>query len=377
MPTIKRATDAKGTYWEVRWRGPDGEHKRRRRTRAEADRQYAVATVDEARRRDPLAHLAVSDVSLGYVIEQWWEAESYAWAGHTRDDREGIINKHLPAELKAKPIRHIFTGEIQQLLRTKTKAGYSRGHVSKIKSVLNLAYKFAVVEGYLTTNPVAAASVPKPLNHSEAESGEIELDSKEVLTPEQVRRIAEEIDSQFRVLVLALGQLGMRISEAGALRVDHLDLNAGTLSTRNALDGATTRNRTGSGIKLTKNRRRRTLIVPDGLLMDLAGQADGKEPQDWLFPMKNGGKLNPNNFRRRYWNSAVRVLGYQHGPFDYATPHQLRHTAATVMLSNGISPAAIQKQLGWTNAEALFRVYAGVLPDDARDIRKALGSAWT
>ena len=95
-----------------------------------------------------------------------------------------------------------------------------------------------------------------------------------------------------------------------------------------------------------------------------------------MFPVEKGERLNPNNFRKRYWNRVVRTLGYRHGPFDYATPHQLRHTAATVMLSNGISVAAIQKQLGWKNAEMLFLVYAGVLPNDAQDIRNALATAW-
>lgn len=70
MASIQKSKDHKGTFWEVRWRGPEGERKRRSRSKAAADQLLVDATAEESKRRDPLAYRASATVSLGFVIDR-------------------------------------------------------------------------------------------------------------------------------------------------------------------------------------------------------------------------------------------------------------------------------------------------------------------
>ena len=65
------------------------------------------------------------------------------------------------------------------------------------------------------------------------------------------------------------------------------------------------------------------------------------EVPSWLFVTKVGTPLDPANVRR----AMLRVLKAAKLP-EHFTPHCLRHTCASILLSEGISPVYVQEQLG-------------------------------
>ncbi|MFI8594663.1 tyrosine-type recombinase/integrase [Microbacterium sp. NPDC078428] len=59
--------------------------------------------------------------------------------------------------------------------------------------------------------------------------------------------------------------------------------------------------------------------------------------------------------------------------FPRVTPHDLRHTAASLALSSGANIKAIQGTLGHVSATMTLDVYADLIPDDLDSVAAALG----
>ena len=77
----------------------------------------------------------------------------------------------------------------------------------------------------------------------------------------------------------------------------------------------------------------------------------GKLPP-WLFVTKAGTPVDPANVRR----AMLRILKAAHLP-QHFTPHCLRHTYASILLAEGVSPVYVQEQLGHATIELTVSTY--------------------
>jgi integrase len=84
-----------------------------------------------------------------------------------------------------------------------------------------------------------------------------------------------------------------------------------------------------------------------------------KAPDDLVFTTWRGKPLRNLNFRRDVFDRAADDAGL-HG----LTPHELRHTAASLAVSAGANVKAIQKMLGHASAAMTLDVYSGLFDDD-------------
>jgi len=118
-------------------------------------------------------------------------------------------------------------------------------------------------------------------------------------------------------LVLCCFDLSMRTEEAVCLRLEGLDLDAGTVAF----------------VRKGGNRETRTLTAR--LVGALRLALGSREAPGWVFPAARGaGHMDPSTARR---------LGYELG---IGALHGLRHTVASAALRAGVPSRAIQKQLG-------------------------------
>ena len=76
-----------------------------------------------------------------------------------------------------------------------------------------------------------------------------------------------------------------------------------------------------------------------------------------MFPNTVGGIMIPDNFVKRHFKAMLRKAALPNIRF-----HDLRHTAATLMLSGGVNPKVVSEMLGHANISITLRVYAHVLP---------------
>jgi integrase len=93
----------------------------------------------------------------------------------------------------------------------------------------------------------------------------------------------------------------------------------------------------------------------------------GKGPDDLVFTTWRGRPLRNLNFRRDVFDKAAVDAG-----LEGLTPHELRHTAASLAVSAGANVKAIQKMLGHSSAAMTLDVYSGLFDDDLDGVANSL-----
>ena len=77
-----------------------------------------------------------------------------------------------------------------------------------------------------------------------------------------------------------------------------------------------------------------------------------------MFTSESGGPLRNGNFHVRIWRP---VLATTNLPRDL-TPHELRHTCATLLIAQGADPKAIQSQMHHSRISVTLDVYGHLFP---------------
>jgi integrase len=79
---------------------------------------------------------------------------------------------------------------------------------------------------------------------------------------------------------------------------------------------------------------------------------------DLIFPNTVGTVMIPDNLVKRSFKPLLAVAGLPDVRF-----HDLRHTAATLLLSRGVHPKVVSEMLGHADISITLRVYAHVTPN--------------
>jgi integrase len=93
----------------------------------------------------------------------------------------------------------------------------------------------------------------------------------------------------------------------------------------------------------------------------------GKAPGAVVFTTRRGAVLRNLNFRREVFDAAATVAG-----LEGLTPHELRHTAASLAVSAGANVKAVQRMLGHASAAMTLDVYSGLFDDDLDGVAERL-----
>jgi integrase len=109
----------------------------------------------------------------------------------------------------------------------------------------------------------------------------------------------------------------------------------------------------------TKGRKARSVPVPGFVLDQLSAQCKGKAPSDLVFPGSDGGYLPRPKSDGGWFAGAVKRAKVQ-----AITPHDLRHTCASLSVSAGVNVLALQRMLGHTSAKVTLDTYSDLFDDD-------------
>jgi integrase len=97
----------------------------------------------------------------------------------------------------------------------------------------------------------------------------------------------------------------------------------------------------------------------------------GKGGDDLVFSAREGGVLRVSHWRPRVFNPARDSLK----GFPKVTPHDLRHTAASLAVSAGGNVLALARMLGHEDPSVTLRVYADLFDSDLDALADVLTKA--
>jgi integrase len=118
-----------------------------------------------------------------------------------------------------------------------------------------------------------------------------------------------------------------------------------------------------------KTHQARSVPVPKFLVDLLTEVLAGKGLDDLVFTTMTGKPLRNLNFRRDVFDPAAADVG-----LEGLTPHELRHTAASLAVSAGANVKAVQKMLGHASAAMTLDVYTGLFDADLDAVAVQLDS---
>lgn len=225
----------------------------------------------------------------------------------------------------------------------------SPGRVRQAFHVLSSMLDLAVADGRLPRNPAKPNGSAKGLlPRASTAKQHVYLDHA------QLTRLADEV-GESRPLILLLGYSGLRWGEAVALRARDVDL----LHKRIAVQRTAVELHGEVQYGSPKTNEVRSVVIPAALRDVLSPLLDGKRPDDLLFTAPGGGPLRTSNFRSRVFDQAAQRAGLG------LTPHDLRHTAASLAIAAGANVKAVQRMLGHASAVMTLDTYAGLFDTDA------------
>lgn len=345
MGNIARRPNGK---WRARYRDSGGrEHARHFHRKIDAQRWLDEVTttfvtgtyVDPTRARATVASVATA-----------WRATP-SWAESTRARNESILDAHvLPrwGDMRLADVQH---EDVQAWVNDLVASGMAGGTVRKTHGALNGVLRLAVKARRLAANPAADIDLPRQ-----------DMKRRRYLSGVEVEALAHAAGARAAV-VHTLAFSGLRFGELAALRVGSVD----QARRRFRVEQSVTAVKGRLVWSEPKDHQRRTVPWPAFLDGEVCAAMKGKGPEDLLFPSPGGGVLRLRNMRRDWFDAAATAAGV-----DGLTPHELRHTAASLAVSAGASVLALQRMLGHDKPSTTLDVYSDLFDEDLDAVAERL-----
>lgn len=362
--------DSSGTWhgWVSMGRDETGKPVRRHvrgRTRAAVSERVA----DLERERASSAGLAAANrrQTLGEWLDEWLVLVKRSRKPRTFTTYDALVRTHCQ-QLRSVKLHEVTVRHIDDLLH-RVATTVSPTTAGNLHRTLRSAFTVAVRRGLIAANPCRYATVPR-VAHVEVEP----------LTVAEVHRLltiaATERNAARWAVALALG---LRQGEALALQWADIDLENGTLAVRRQLQRhpwehgcgeneprhppAECSGRHSGGLRFDDTKSgagRRVLALPPQMVPQLLDHRRAQaaerlavgsawEDHDLVFPRPGGGPADPRNDHRVWKRLLARA------EIREARLHDARHTAATILLAQGVDGRVVMSLMGWSQAVLLTR----------------------
>jgi integrase len=284
--------------------------------------------------------------SQGHISPKTAATRKSAW--HSRvEPRWGDI---ALADVKTGAVRAWVTQMIDEEVGAPT--------IENAFGVLRQVLGAGVEESRIPRNPCDGVKLPK---RQHADRG--------YLSHWQVAALADAVERQGEV-VRFLAYTGVRWGEMAALRVSDFDM------LRRRVNVSRSVTESGGLVWSTpKTWERRSVPFPAALAAELSAAMVGKGRDALVFADQRGGVLRNSNWRARIFGPAVTKCQKADDTFPSITPHDLRHTAASLAVSAGANVKAVQRMLGHAKASMTLDVYADLFDEDLDDVAANLDAA--
>ncbi len=351
MASIRRHPNAP-SRWQVRYRDPTG----RQRTKSfgrKADAEKWAVLIEAGKLQGEWI-----DPHLGKTTVREWSERWFATTVHlkpkTRAGYESLLRlKVLPA-FGDVPLNRIQPVDVRQWVAGLTTGGLSASRVRQAHQLLRALLSSAVNNGYIGRNPCDGTPLPR-----------VQPKEKRFLDAEQVARLAEAVDPRYEAMIPTLAYGGLRWAEAVGLRRHRCQL------LRSRLEIVESLSEVGGELHCVspKSGKTREVVLPGFVRDKLAAHiaAHTPEREGLVFTSPLGKPLRHSNFRQTVWLPATKAAG-----LEGLTPHDLRHTCASLLVSVGAHPRAVMAQLGHATIAVTMNVYAHLFPSDQDELAARL-----
>jgi integrase len=335
-----------------RHRQPNGVQTKKRGFTTKRDAEAYAAKVETDKLSGAYVAPVLGRITVGELAPLWLARKAQHTAPSHSRMLESAYKTHVGPALGSTPVADIDVLGVETWIATMGSKGSGATTVLRAVGVLSGILSDAVKSRRLQSNPCKGVdNLPRKIGKRHV-----------YLSAADVARLAQE-SGQHRALVLTLAYTGIRWGEAVALRVSDVEF----LRRRLTVHANAVQLGVDHAVGATKGKAVRSVPVPAFVLDELSVQCQGKAAGDLVFgvdgflprPKSDGG----------WFAGAVQRAGVQ--PI---TPHDLRHTCASLAVSAGANVLAVARMLGHKDPSVTLRVYADLFDTDLDRVAEALNN---
>jgi integrase len=350
--SLRKRSDGR---WEARIRLPGGQRKHLYGdTRAEAVKQLQAFQ----QRLEHGTPVVADKLTVSQYLHDWLDGcrppalEYQTWRVY-----EIYIRVHISSALGSMKLTQLSPQQLQKFYTDKLASGKSSTYVRHIHACIHRALEDALRFGLVQRNVANLVKAPPMRKRPMA-----------VYTPEQVRTFlsitrGERLEALY---VLALST-GMRLGEMLGLKWHDVDLEGGLVQVQTTLKLSVHGGRE-VGKPKTAGSQRKVMLTPTAIAALRAHRVRQLEEhlqagETWqdtglVFTNTIGNALDPTNVYKYQYKPLLK-----HAGLPMIRLHDLRHTAATLLLLSGIHPKVVSEMLGHSSINITLNLYSHVLPD--------------
>lgn len=358
MTTISSYTTRSGVRYRVRYRKPDGSQTDKRGFKRKRDaEQWAAEHVTTAKAQGSFIDPQDAKATMGELGDAYFEKKCLRAKESSKSDYRTRWFVNSRPYWENVRVGSVTRQMVQDWVQWLADGDDSVTPPRKPLSANTVAYTFrffrgilddAVADRRIPVNPCANVVLPRARRKQH-----------NYLTVGQLYHLADECKWR-RGIILTLGLCGMRWGEMAGLTVGDVDLDARRITIRRSA----TMVRSHIVVDDPKTYATRTIMFPSALDDVLRERCEGREPDALLFTAPYGDdqtfvRGSGATLAKGWFSTALRRCGLPH-----MTLHDLRHTAASLMIHAGANVKAVQRQLGHKSAAMTLDIYADLFDDD-------------
>lgn len=289
----------------------------------------------------------------------WLELVKTHVRASTIEGYETVLRNHIIPRLGAMSLKDLTPDRVDQFYAELLVDDVGLHTIGLCHRTLHVMLEKAVKYSFILRNPAHGAIVPQA-----------PVTEMSVLDEEQVNRfLMAGMGTRYEALFRLAVTTGMRQGELFGLKWADISWQRGVLYVRRQVHRVK-----GAGMQFSEPKTKagkRTIKLGEGMLQALREHKQRQEIEraaagnrwqeaDLMFTSKYGGCLDQSNVRREFY-AILDIAGLAKMRF-----HDLRHTAASLMLNNGIPVLVVSKILGHSKPSVTLDIY-GHLYNEMQD----------
>jgi integrase len=377
--TVYSRKDRPGYRGEITWMDPDG--RKRRKVVSGATQQEARDRLDDERRKLRLGTMETAGAgTVGEYLAGWLERQRVAVRPSTWRTAEQYVRGYLIPALGRIQLTRLTANDVSAALARFVKEGrpaqpgqdrpprpVSPVTAAHVRATLRAALTDAYKAGTIGRNVASDAKAPKVPDHRVT-----------YLTGAEVARLlSATAEDALGPLYALAASTGLRRGELVGLRWS--DVTDGALAVQRSVARDDAGGWSASDTKSVRSRRTLPLPAMARNALDrqrkrqaaarLAAGTAWQDRDGLVFTDAVGRPLLPEYVSHAFARARLTA------GLPTATLHQLRHTAATMLLAEGVPLAVISDWLGHSSIGVTAKHYAAVVPALHRQAADALDRA--
>lgn len=368
--SIEPYETAKGKRYRVRYRKPGGASTDKRGFTTQRDARLFLASVTMSKARGEYVDPSLARETVGMLAVPWLAKKRATGKPTAFRDIEITWRVRVEPRWTDVPVGEITPGDVEAWIaevkagtavtsRRPTTAGESPFAGKPVSGSTTLK-AVGVLAGILDDAVRDRRIARNPARFTDALPKKVTTKPRRYLTDAEVMQLAEAINDPTRsTLIVLLAYTGLRWSEAAGLRVRDINMLRRRVHVNRAVTQAAGKFHIGE----PKSWEKRSVAFPAFLELALAALCEGKTRDGVVFEHKRGGYIRQTHSTHSWFLTALDEIGVER-----MTPHDLRHTAASLAVSSGANVKVVQRMLGHKSAAMTLDTYADLFDEDLDDV---------